>query len=115
MRSVQKQCQVQLELEQTKISARLQRSTFVGEADGLDPANWEILQKDRVKLQSIERALKRLANGQFGLCQECHQPIGAKRLLALPSAELCIECQQQLERTIIGRRGLKQLSSAALR
>jgi DnaK suppressor protein len=47
-------------------------------------------------LARVTAALARLENepGSFGLCQECDEPIAAKRLSALPYVELCVDCQQ---------------------
>ena len=47
-------------------------------------------------LVRVNRALARIDNEpeMFGLCRECEEPIG-KRLLAVPHAEYCVECQQQ--------------------
>jgi RNA polymerase-binding transcription factor DksA len=46
-------------------------------------------------LARVQRALVRIENEpeMFGLCRECEEPIG-KRLLAVPHAEFCVECQQ---------------------
>lgn len=114
MNNVQKQCQTQLELERVVITARLQQPTSPDEVSALDAVDWQLLQQMRVKLQNIEHALKRLTDGQFGLCQECQRPIDAGRLLALPTCGLCIDCQRRLERVTIQRHRPRQLSSATL-
>jgi RNA polymerase-binding transcription factor DksA len=46
-------------------------------------------------LKRVNRALARIESEpeMFGLCRECEEPIG-KRLLAVPYAEFCVECQQ---------------------
>ena len=46
-------------------------------------------------LGRVDRALARIENEpeMFGLCRQCEEPIG-KRLLAVPYAEFCVECQQ---------------------
>ncbi len=43
----------------------------------------------------IDRALRKLAEApdEFGLCEECEEEIGAKRLAAVPYATLCLACQ----------------------
>jgi len=45
-------------------------------------------------LNEIEEALRRLRDGHFGVCDRCAKAIGSKRLLALPYARLCLECQE---------------------
>lgn len=43
-------------------------------------------------LQDIERALTKLDAGEYGICEQCHQPIASARLEAMPTARLCISC-----------------------
>lgn len=51
-------------------------------------------------LESIEEALARIDRGQYGLCEDCGQPISPKRLLAVPDARRCLECQEKEDRTV---------------
>jgi DnaK suppressor protein len=53
----------------------------------------------RQRLRTVIRTLHRLQEGKFGICAECDEPISRKRLIALPTAEYCIECQEELEQT----------------
>ena len=46
------------------------------------------------QLTLIEDALQRIESGEYGLCLSCGEPIGQKRLRAIPWAECCIECQE---------------------
>lgn len=50
------------------------------------------LERERQELREIEAALGRIKNGEYGLCQECGDPIREIRLQALPWARLCIKC-----------------------
>ncbi len=43
-------------------------------------------------------------------CQECHQAIPAKRLLAVPDAQYCVPCQQDHVVKIDLFRGMSKLS-----
>jgi DnaK suppressor protein len=43
-------------------------------------------------LAEVEAALRRLADGTYGLCERCGQPISPARLEAMPAARLCISC-----------------------
>ena len=53
----------------------------------------------QIKLISkIDQALMRLRNGTFGFCAETADPIGLKRLMARPVAELCISAQEKHEK-----------------
>jgi RNA polymerase-binding transcription factor len=51
----------------------------------------------RAQLRKIERALQRISMGDFGICAICEDPIGLKRLQAVPWATNCIACQEQSE------------------
>jgi len=49
-------------------------------------------------LGDVDRALARIENGTFGICEETGRPIGLKRLEAQPTATLSIEAQEARER-----------------
>ena len=44
------------------------------------------------EIRQIEEALKRIAEGTYGVCAECGANIDPKRLKALPYATRCISC-----------------------
>ncbi len=46
----------------------------------------------REQLDEVERALAKLEQGTYGLCEVCGQPIASTRLEAMPTARLCINC-----------------------
>lgn len=48
-------------------------------------------------LEDVEKALKRIDSGDYGICKYCHNPINAKRLLARPTASSCITCKTELQ------------------
>jgi DnaK suppressor protein len=50
------------------------------------------------QLELVEAALARLENGTFGTCLRCGKAIAAARLVALPWAAHCIECQAIVDR-----------------
>ena len=52
----------------------------------------------RELLELSERALARMDDGTFGVCESCGQPIGKARLQAFPRATLCVTCKQREER-----------------
>ena len=45
----------------------------------------------------ITLTLGRLESTEFGFCEECGEPIGMARLLAKPTATLCVACQERSE------------------
>ena len=53
----------------------------------------------QIKLISkIDQALLRIKEGTYGFCAETAEPIGLKRLIARPVAELCISAQEKHEK-----------------
>ncbi len=48
-------------------------------------------------LDQIEAALRRINKGIYGTCEYCRAPIPKKRILALPFARYCIQCQASHE------------------
>jgi RNA polymerase-binding transcription factor DksA len=56
----------------------------------------------------LSAALERVADGTYGVCGECSEPISPARLRALPDAQTCLRCQDRLERLgrLIGRGGM---------
>ena len=53
----------------------------------------------QIKLISkIDQALLRIKNGTYGFCGETAEPIGLKRLVARPVADLCIAAQEKHEK-----------------
>jgi RNA polymerase-binding protein DksA len=52
----------------------------------------------RELLLQNERALSRLSDGTYGVCERCGKPIGKLRLQAFPRATLCVTCKQLDER-----------------
>jgi DnaK suppressor protein len=53
----------------------------------------------QIKLISkIDQALLRIKNGTYGFCEDTAEPIGLKRLMARPVADLCIEAQEKHEK-----------------
>jgi len=91
---------------ESAIAERL--SDAVGDA-GDDPADagaktfqreheLALTQHAREQLALSERALARMDDGTFGVCESCGQPIGKARLQAFPRATLCVTCKQREER-----------------
>ncbi|MBI4516972.1 MAG: TraR/DksA C4-type zinc finger protein [Deltaproteobacteria bacterium] len=52
----------------------------------------------KAEVEDIDRALARCADGRYGICTQCAQPIAAARLRVLPAAALCITCASALGR-----------------
>lgn len=60
------------------------------------------IDRDSLRLREVRGALERIDKGTFGICLNCEEEIGAKRLAAVPWTALCIVCQEAAERTAQG-------------
>ena len=74
--------------------------------DEMDLASSEYLQsfefrlrgREKSHLAKLELALRKIDEGDFGICIECGEPIAKKRLEARPETQLCIKCKEDQER-----------------
>jgi len=57
-----------------------------------------IRDRERKLIQKIKKALERIEDGTYGICEECGEDIGFKRLEARPVTTLCIKCKERQER-----------------
>ena len=53
-------------------------------------------------LLEINEALRRIARGEYGVCESCGNPILRARLEAMPTARLCLACKEKEERAARG-------------
>src|SRR5436305_9033941 len=65
---------------------------------GSDEMASQLAEFDARELGQIERALHRLKQGTYGLCEVCQTRIPVARLNALPYTTLCIGCQREMEK-----------------
>lgn len=63
-----------------------------------DEISSQLAEVESRELSSIENALMRMKQGQYGVCEGCGSSIPLARLNALPYATLCIDCQREAER-----------------
>ena len=82
-------------LDNNSVSADIvdQASTYTDKAVEMKAINRQIK-----LISKINQALKRIIDGTFGFCIETAEPIGLKRLMARPVAELCIAAQEKHEK-----------------
>ena len=74
--------------------------------DEMDLASSEYLQsftfrlrgREKTFLDKINKALAKIEDGSFGVCEECSEEISIKRLEARPETTLCIRCKEDQER-----------------
>ncbi len=56
-----------------------------------------IRDRERKLKTKIEKALERIEDGTFGICEECGEDISDGRLKARPVTTLCIKCKEEQE------------------
>ena len=52
-----------------------------------------IRDRERKLVTKIDEAIARIDEGSFGVCEDCGEEIGLKRLEARPVTTLCIDCK----------------------
>ena len=58
----------------------------------------EGMKRNRGQITLIDKALARINDGSYGYCEMTGEKIGLKRLEIQPTATLCVEAQELLER-----------------
>ncbi len=89
------------ELERLQQKLQVEVEYGLGEGDPIiyeREMNMALRRRARRKVRSLEEALSRLEEGNYGICEICGREIGAQRLEALPQARLCIDCAQKAGR-----------------
>lgn len=59
---------------------------------------FELADNEKLIIDAIEGALRRIEKGTYGKCENCGQKIPEKRLKAIPWVRYDIDCQEKLER-----------------
>jgi len=54
--------------------------------------------REREKIHSIDEALLRINEGDYGTCEECDEDIPLGRLKAMPFTRHCVKCKSDLEK-----------------
>ena len=82
-------------LDDSSVSADIvdQASSYTDKSVELKAINRQIK-----LISKIDQALIRIKNDTYGFCIETGEPIGLKRLMARPIAELCIAAQEKHEK-----------------
>ncbi len=53
--------------------------------------------RERKLLSKVQGSLRQIESGSYGFCTDTEEPIGLKRLLARPTANLSLEAQERRE------------------
>lgn len=90
-----------------KSEATIEDMTESGEvyADPADRATAEsdraftlrLRDRERKLIKKIQKAIDRIEDGEFGICQDCGDDIAIPRLKARPMTTLCINCKSKQE------------------
>lgn len=67
-------------------------------SEGMQSFEFRLRGREKTFIEKIDRALKKIEAGGFGICEECEEPISVKRLEARPETTLCIRCKEDQER-----------------
>lgn len=54
--------------------------------------------RERILIKKVDKALAKIENGEYGICEGCGEEIGMRRLEARPVTDLCIRCKEEQER-----------------
>ncbi|WP_038057830.1 RNA polymerase-binding protein DksA [Thermodesulfobacterium hydrogeniphilum] len=89
---------IETKKELTEVSEPL--PDVVDQASQESDLTFKLRLRDREQklLKKIEKALKKIEDGTYGICEMCGGEIDEKRLIARPEATLCIECKKAQER-----------------
>jgi DnaK suppressor protein len=63
--------------------------------------NFSLSDGERNVLMLIDEAFVRIKEGNFGVCTNCQNTIGEKRLQAVPWTAFCIDCQELQEKGLL--------------
>jgi DnaK suppressor protein len=89
--------------ESREIGAPVVEEGDTAQANEQQEMSFATRQRFSERIRRLASALERIESGAYGTCSACGQPIERARLAALPEAETCLRCQEELERST-GRR-----------
>ncbi len=75
---------------------------------GMDEGDWAVIDSTQSvgiklleirnnELSQLNRALRKLEEGSYGICEECGDEISEARLKVRPVTTLCINCKMEAE------------------
>lgn len=54
--------------------------------------------REQILLKKIDKSLKKIVDGTYGICENCEEDISLRRLEARPVTEYCIRCKEEQEK-----------------
>lgn len=94
---------------QMNVTYRKESAVDDGTQDIADKANmaynkeflFSLTDAERDLLGLIDESLKRMEEGEFGVCSNCLENIKSTRLEAIPWAKYCLNCQELQEQGLL--------------
>lgn len=99
------------EAERIRVNFQLKKQEYeansiTGAKDEVDSANDNILlaadmrfsNRESLYYKKIMKTLSKIETEQYGMCDDCGDPITYTRLMARPTSEMCILCKEESER-----------------
>jgi RNA polymerase-binding transcription factor DksA len=88
--------------ETLKGESLVRNDSVVSREDGTDVFErhlaLSLVSAERDVIFEIDDALRRLDQGEYGICESCSMPIEKPRLEALPFVKMCVACKAAAER-----------------
>ncbi len=72
-----------------------------GTDDFVRTISLEVTSKEYSVLRQIDRALEKINEGTYGICDLTHEEISIKRLNAIPYATMTVQAQEKLEKGLL--------------
>lgn len=74
--------------------------TSVGRLSRMDSMQMQAMAQEAerrrgLELRRVEAALRRIADGSYGVCVRCGEDIDAKRLALVPTVPTCVGCARE--------------------
>jgi len=73
------------------------------------------IQRLEEKVEQLDRAIQKVEEDSYGICESCGEPIPPERLEIVPETTLCVRCAQQQEARAGIRRGVPPLRPRPIR
>ena len=93
------------DLPQTAPGAHMETGDDSPEAEAMAHDEQRFADHETAMLHEIDAAIGRLESGGYGICMSCGCEIPEQRLLATPTVQTCVPCQERIEQEGGGGRG----------